>query len=123
MESGGDLRPTGDLQIRRVDTASLQSAIDAAVELTSFGRAWLTAVQNPDGSVTTTAHATANYSHRGEQRQCHVAFEVEHDERIEAAFEEALAANISELVRLAMKDGRLCSVAADNNTDIIGGRE
>lgn len=123
MDTGGEMRPTGDLQVRRFHSAALEAAIAAESNTVSFGRAWLTASQDGDGRVTTMAHATANYNHRGEQRECHVAFEVTSDERIEAAFADALEANIGRLVSLAMDDARSCTVAAKHNTDIIGGRE
>ncbi len=118
--SGGDLGPSGELTVKRIKNADLQAAIEAEQSTTAFKSAWFTAVQDADGKVTTTAHATAGYSHRGEPRECHVSFEVEGDEAVERAFAKLLKANGAELVKQAMADARLCSVAAQNNTDIIG---
>lgn len=121
METGGEMKPSGEIVVRRVQTAEIEAAIAAAANTTTFARAWLTAIQNEDGTVTTSAHGTANYSHRGERRLCHVSFEVEHDQAIEQAFSEALAAAAPELVRLALRDAAICYVAAENNSDTIGG--
>jgi len=106
--------------MRRLTADDLALAIAEAGNRTSFGRAWMTAIGNEDGTVTTTAHATANYDHRGEQRECHIAFEVVADEAIEAAFKATIAANARELVMRAMRDATMLTVSASNHTDIIG---
>lgn len=115
----GETQPTGQINVTRHATSALEKAIADASTIVAFDRAWVTAGENEDGTITTTVHATAHYSHRGDKRQCHVSFDVDGGDAIAGPFRKVLDANTPALVAAVMKDAAICFVAAANNSDVI----
>lgn len=115
VPAGGQAVPT--LSARATMDAAIKAALENATA-TKFDRAWLTAVQQADGTVTTEIHGIAVYLHRGEPVECHHSFEVKNDGAIEQAFADILAENADAIVRAVLKDAALAHVMAENMTDL-----
>lgn len=119
--TGGEVQSKGEVGIVHTARSVMGRALEQAtqdVTISRMKRAWLTAVQQSDGTVLTEIHAVAEYSHRGEIRECHHSFEIANDQEMEQAFANLFAVNVNAVTAAVLKDAALCHVMAEQGSDL-----